>query len=50
MIWSPEEARGLYREVIEIAPCFFYARPYFGDAVVILDEGQNTTINQLKMF
>ena len=21
-----------------------------GDAVVILDEGQNTTINQLKMF
>jgi phosphate starvation-inducible protein PhoH and related proteins len=35
---------------IEIAPLAFMRGRTLGDAVVILDEGQNTTINQLKMF
>jgi len=36
--------------VIEIAPLAYMRGRTLGDAVVILDEGQNTTINQLKMF
>jgi phosphate starvation-inducible PhoH-like protein len=36
--------------IIEIAPLAFMRGRTLGDAVVILDEGQNTTINQLKMF
>ncbi|MFO7656935.1 MAG: PhoH family protein [Bacteroidales bacterium] len=35
---------------IEIAPLAFMRGRTLGNAVVILDEGQNTTINQLKMF
>jgi len=35
---------------IEIAPLAFMRGRTLGDAVVILDEGQNTTINQMKMF
>jgi phosphate starvation-inducible PhoH-like protein len=37
-------------EIIEIAPLAFMRGRTLGDAVVILDEGQNTTNNQLKMF
>jgi phosphate starvation-inducible protein PhoH and related proteins len=36
--------------VIEIAPLAYMRGRTLGDAVVILDEGQNTTVNQLKMF
>jgi phosphate starvation-inducible PhoH-like protein len=36
--------------VIEIAPLAFMRGRTLGDAFVILDEGQNTTVNQLKMF
>jgi phosphate starvation-inducible PhoH-like protein len=36
--------------IIEIAPLAFMRGRTLGDAVVILDEGQNTTHNQLKMF
>ncbi len=36
--------------VVEIAPLAFMRGRTLGDAVVILDEGQNTTVNQLKMF
>jgi phosphate starvation-inducible PhoH-like protein len=36
--------------IIEIAPLAFMRGRTLGDAVVILDEGQNTTVNQLKMF
>jgi len=36
--------------IIEIAPLAYMRGRTLGDAVVILDEGQNTTINQLKMF
>ena len=37
------------REIIEIAPRL-YAWSYLEDAFVILDEAQNTTIMQMKMF
>ncbi len=36
--------------IIEIAPLAYMRGRTLGDAVVILDEGQNTTVNQLKMF
>lgn len=36
--------------IIEIAPLAFMRGRTLGNAVVILDEGQNTTVNQLKMF
>lgn len=36
--------------VIEIAPLAFMRGRTLGNAVVILDEGQNTSVNQLKMF
>jgi len=36
--------------VIEIAPLAFMRGRTLGDAFVILDEGQNTTLKQLKMF
>jgi phosphate starvation-inducible PhoH-like protein len=36
--------------VIEIAPLAYMRGRTLGDAVVILDEAQNTTVNQLKMF
>src|SRR4030043_290684 len=35
---------------IEIAPLAFMRGRTLGDAVVILDEGQNTSVKQLKMF
>jgi len=37
-------------EIIEIAPLAFMRGRTLGDAFVILDEGQNTTLKQLKMF
>ncbi len=36
--------------IVEIAPLAYMRGRTLGDAFVILDEGQNTTINQLKMF
>lgn len=36
--------------IIEIAPLAFMRGRTLGDAFVILDEGQNTTMKQLKMF
>jgi phosphate starvation-inducible PhoH-like protein len=35
---------------VEIAPLAYMRGRTLGDAFVILDEGQNTTVNQLKMF
>ncbi len=47
----PKKLEGFIEEgIIEIAPLAFMRGRTLGDAVVILDEGQNTTINQLKMF
>jgi phosphate starvation-inducible PhoH-like protein len=36
--------------VVEIAPLAYMRGRTLGDAFVILDEGQNTTVSQLKMF
>ena len=36
--------------IVEIAPLAFMRGRTLGDAFVILDEGQNTTLKQLKMF
>lgn len=46
-----EKARGLIeQEVIEIAPLAFMRGRTLNDAFVILDEAQNTTPQQMKMF
>lgn len=47
----PKKLEGFIEDgIIEIAPLAFMRGRTLGDAVVILDEGQNTTVNQLKMF
>jgi phosphate starvation-inducible PhoH-like protein len=47
----PKKLEGFIEEgIIEIAPLAYMRGRTLGDAVVILDEGQNTSINQLKMF
>jgi phosphate starvation-inducible PhoH-like protein len=38
------------RNVIEVAPLAFMRGRTLNDAVIILDEAQNTTIDQMKMF
>jgi phosphate starvation-inducible protein PhoH and related proteins len=38
------------RNVIEIAPLAYMRGRTLNDAVVILDEAQNTTVEQMKMF
>jgi phosphate starvation-inducible PhoH-like protein len=42
--------RLLEKEIIEIAPLAFMRGRTLNDAVVILDEAQNTTQAQMKMF
>src|SRR5260370_24970658 len=42
--------RLLEKRVIEIAPLAFMRRRTLSDAFVILDEAQNTTSEQMKMF
>lgn len=47
----PKKLQGYIDDgIIEIAPLAFMRGRTLGNAFVILDEGQNTTINQLKMF
>ncbi len=47
----PKKLQGYINDnIIEIAPLAFMRGRTLGNAFVILDEGQNTTINQLKMF
>jgi phosphate starvation-inducible PhoH-like protein len=43
-------ARLLERNVIEIAPLAYMRGRTLNDAFVILDEAQNTSIEQMKMF
>jgi phosphate starvation-inducible PhoH-like protein len=43
-------ARLLERNVIEIAPLAYMRGRTLNDAFVILDEAQNTTVEQMKMF
>ncbi|MFK7929854.1 MAG: PhoH family protein [Myxococcota bacterium] len=48
---SPERtARLLEKQVIEVAPLAFMRGRTLAEAYVILDEGQNTTVAQMKMF
>jgi phosphate starvation-inducible PhoH-like protein len=48
---EPEQVRRyLENDIIEIAPLAYMRGRTLSNAVVILDEGQNTTIPQMKMF
>ncbi len=50
MMGVEKVTRLLERNVIEIAPLAFMRGRTLNDAYVILDEAQNTTIEQMKMF
>lgn len=50
MMDMEEVARSLQRGLIEIAPLAYMRGRTLNDAFVILDEGQNTTPEQMKMF
>jgi phosphate starvation-inducible PhoH-like protein len=43
-------ARNIERQVIEVAPLAFMRGRSLNDSFVILDEAQNTTVEQMKMF
>ncbi len=43
-------ARAIERQVIEIAPLAFMRGRSLNDSFIILDEAQNTTVEQMKMF
>jgi len=43
-------ARNVERQVIEVAPLAFMRGRSLNDSFIILDEAQNTTIEQMKMF
>src|SRR5438874_6021566 len=48
---EPEQVkRYMESDIIEIAPLAFMRGRTLNQAVIILDEGQNTTIAQMKMF
>src|SRR5262249_39558010 len=48
---EPEQVRRyMENDVIEIAPLAYMRGRTLNSAVIILDEGQNTTIPQMKMF
>ena len=50
MVGFDKVAKLIERNVIEIAPLAFMRGRTLNDAFVILDEAQNTTIEQMKMF
>jgi phosphate starvation-inducible PhoH-like protein len=50
MMESAEVARRMDRGVIEVAPLAFMRGRTLNDAFVILDEAQNTTSEQMRMF
>jgi phosphate starvation-inducible PhoH-like protein len=43
-------ARNIERQVIEVAPLAFMRGRSLNDSFIILDEAQNTTVEQMKMF
>ena len=48
---TPEEAQSLIeKQIIEIAPLAFMRGRTLNDAFIILDEAQNTTVDQMLMF
>jgi len=50
MLGFERVAKLLERQVIEIAPLAFMRGRTLNDAFIILDEAQNTTVDQMKMF
>jgi len=50
MLGIDRVARLIDRNVIEVAPLAFMRGRSLNDAFIILDEGQNTTVEQMKMF
>ncbi len=50
MIPADKLERMLERRIIEVAPLAFMRGRTLQDAWVLLDEGQNTTVEQMKMF
>lgn len=50
MLGQPKVAKYIERNIIEIAPLAYMRGRTLNDAFIILDEAQNTTIDQMKMF
>lgn len=50
MIPADEVARLMEKKVIEVAPLAFMRGRTLNDATVVLDEAQNTTVEQMRMF
>jgi len=50
MIGLDRGAKLIERNVIEVAPLAFMRGRSLNDAFIILDEAQNTTVEQMKMF
>jgi len=50
MLGIDKVAKLIERSVIEVAPLAFMRGRSLNDAFIILDEGQNTTVEQMKMF
>ncbi|MDH3981232.1 MAG: PhoH family protein [Gammaproteobacteria bacterium] len=50
MLGIDKVARLIERNIIEVAPLAFMRGRSLNDAFIILDEGQNTTVEQMKMF
>jgi phosphate starvation-inducible PhoH-like protein len=50
MLGIDRVAKLIERNVIEVAPLAFMRGRSLNDAFIILDEGQNTTVEQMKMF
>ena len=50
-LWEPEKVdKMLEKNVIEVAPLAFMRGRTLNDAFIIMDEAQNTTTEQMKMF
>jgi len=50
MLGFEKVAKLIERNVIEVAPLAFMRGRTLNDAYIILDEAQNTTVEQMKMF
>jgi phosphate starvation-inducible PhoH-like protein len=50
MLGFDRVARAIERQVIEVAPLAFMRGRSLNDSFIILDEAQNTTVEQMKMF
>ena len=50
MLGFDRVARAIERQIIEVAPLAFMRGRSLNDSFIILDEAQNTTVEQMKMF